>query len=167
MAVVTNVRERPDGNTTQVEHGGSFSGRGDGAFRREEGGVTGDNEQVFGGEEKAFGRPASSSSSSSSSSELDDEGAVAGPEAGAEAELAPLLATYPYCRPVGRRAAGEEHEKTVMTGGRGRRVKLCSLCEAVKRHPSMAKPLFSHSFVRLKGSFTLRLRPKKKTFLTL
>lgn len=68
---------------------------------------------------KSFGRPASSSSSSSSSSELDDEGAVAGPEAGAEAELAPLLATYPYCRPVGRRAVGEEHEKTVMTGGRG------------------------------------------------
>lgn len=63
---------------------------------------------------KSFGRPASSSSSSSS--ELDDEGAVAGPEAGAEAELAPLLATYPYCRPVGRRAVGEEHEKTVMTG---------------------------------------------------
>lgn len=42
---------------------------------------------------------------------------MAGPEGGAEAELAPLLATYPYCRPVGRRAVGEEHEKTVMLLG--------------------------------------------------
>lgn len=59
-------------------------------------------------------RPASSSSSSSSSSsELDDEGAAAGSEVAAEAELAPLLATYPYCIPVGRRGGGgEAHEKT-------------------------------------------------------
>lgn len=56
------------------------------------------------GKGKSHSRPASSSSSSSSSSsELDDEGAAAGSEVAAEAELAPLLATYPYCIPVGRR----------------------------------------------------------------
>lgn len=117
MVVVTNVRERPDGKRHRGGRRWSFSGRGMECLGERRAGVTGDNEQVLVGGRKSFGRPASSSSSSSSSSsELDDEGAVAGPEAGAEAELAPLLATYPYCRPVGRRAVGEEHEKTVMTG---------------------------------------------------
>lgn len=86
------VRENTEPDGGNADSSGAWQGRG---------------QRGGGGGGKGESRPASSSSSSSSSSsELDEEGAAAGPEVVAEAELAPLLATYPYCMPVGRRGVG-------------------------------------------------------------